>query len=62
MAQRAEEARKQLEEQVKDVERAGEEERRNLQQELSRVKQEVVAIMMVNHQPVPYPLDMLLTP
>ncbi|XP_067092055.1 golgin subfamily A member 4 isoform X2 [Osmerus mordax] len=46
MAQRAEEGRRQLEEQVKDVERTGEEERRNLQQELSRVKQEVVTIMM----------------
>uniref|UniRef100_A0A673XR05 Golgin A4 n=1 Tax=Salmo trutta TaxID=8032 RepID=A0A673XR05_SALTR len=49
MAQRAEEARRllqlQLEEQVKEVERAGEEERRSLQQELTRVKQEVVTIM-----------------
>lgn len=51
MAQRAEEARRllqlQLEEQVKEVERAGEEERRSLQQELTRVKQEVVTIMKV---------------
>ncbi|XP_010900475.2 golgin subfamily A member 4 isoform X1 [Esox lucius] len=49
MAQRAEEARRllqlQLEEQMKEVERAGEEERKSLQQELSRVKQEVVTIM-----------------
>ncbi|CAL8300010.1 unnamed protein product [Merluccius merluccius] len=49
MAQRVEEARKQLqvqlEEQVKEVERVGEEERKSLQQELSRVKQEVVSIM-----------------
>ncbi|CAL8257679.1 unnamed protein product [Lota lota] len=49
IAQRAEEARKQLqvqmEEQVKEVERVGEEERKSLQQELSRVKQEVVSIM-----------------
>ncbi|XP_034753594.1 golgin subfamily A member 4 isoform X3 [Etheostoma cragini] len=48
-AQRAEEARKQLqvqlEEQVKEVERASEEERKTLQQELTRVKQEVVTIM-----------------
>ncbi|XP_068423239.1 golgin subfamily A member 4 isoform X2 [Clinocottus analis] len=48
-AQRADEARKQLqvqlEEQVKEVERAGEEERKSLQQELTRVKQEVVNIM-----------------
>ncbi|KAM9847690.1 golgin subfamily A member 4 isoform 2-T2 [Aulostomus maculatus] len=48
-AQRAEEARKQLqvqmEEQVKEVERASEEERKSLQQELTRVKQEVVTIM-----------------
>lgn len=51
MAQRAEEARKQLqvqlEEQVKEVERASEEERKSLQQELTRVKQEVVTIMKV---------------
>lgn len=51
VAQRAEEARKQLqvqlEEQVKEVERAGEEERKSLQQELTRVKQEVVTIMKV---------------
>uniref|UniRef100_A0A673NKI9 Golgin subfamily A member 4-like n=1 Tax=Sinocyclocheilus rhinocerous TaxID=307959 RepID=A0A673NKI9_9TELE len=49
VAQRAEEARRQLqvsmEEQVKQVEKASEEERRNLQQELTRVKQEVVTIM-----------------
>ncbi|XP_051233199.1 golgin subfamily A member 4 isoform X2 [Dicentrarchus labrax] len=49
VAQRAEEARKQLqvqlEEQLKEVERAGEEERKSLQQELTRVKQEVVTIM-----------------
>lgn len=48
-AQKADEARKQLqvqlEEQVKEVERAGEEERKNLQQELTRVKQQVVNIM-----------------
>lgn len=54
MAQRAEEARKQLqvqlEEQVKEVERVGEEERKSLQQELSRVKQEVVSIMKVRPQ------------
>lgn len=51
VAQRAEEARRQLqvtmEEQVKQVEKASEEERRNLQQELTRVKQEVVTIMKV---------------
>lgn len=50
-AQRAEEARKQLqvqlEQQVKEVERASEEERKSLQQELTRVKQEVVTIMKV---------------
>ncbi|XP_074502390.1 golgin subfamily A member 4 isoform X2 [Sebastes fasciatus] len=49
VAQKADEARKQLqvqlEEQVKEVERASEEERRTLQQELTRVKQEVVTIM-----------------
>ncbi|XP_051945573.1 LOW QUALITY PROTEIN: golgin subfamily A member 4-like [Xyrauchen texanus] len=49
VAQRAEEARRQLqmnmEEQVKQVEMASEEERKNLQQELTRVKQEVVTIM-----------------
>lgn len=51
VAQRAEEARKQLqvqlEEQVKEIERASEEERKSLQQELTRVKQEVVTIMKV---------------
>lgn len=51
IAQRAEEARKQLqvqlEEQVKEIERASEEERKSLQQELTRVKQEVVTIMKV---------------
>lgn len=51
MAQRAEEARRQLqdcmEEQVKQVEQASEEERRSLQQELTRVKQEVITIMKV---------------
>lgn len=51
VAQKAEEARKQLqvqlEEQLKEVERAGEEERKSLQQELTRVKQEVVTIMKV---------------
>lgn len=36
-----------MEEQVKQVEKAGEEERRSLQQELTRVKQEVVTIMKV---------------
>ncbi|XP_026882314.2 golgin subfamily A member 4 isoform X2 [Electrophorus electricus] len=49
VAQRAEEARRQLqahmEEQVKQVEQANEEERRSLQQELTRVKQEVITIM-----------------
>ncbi|KAM9558069.1 golgin subfamily A member 4-like [Salvelinus alpinus] len=49
VGQRAEEARRllqlKLQEQVKEVERAGEEERRSLQQELTRVKQEVVTIM-----------------
>ncbi|KAM9476755.1 golgin subfamily A member 4 isoform 2-T2 [Clarias gariepinus] len=49
MAQRAEEARRQMqdrmEEQVKQVEQASEEERRSLQQELTRVKQEVITIM-----------------
>lgn len=54
-AQRAEEARKQLqvqlEEQVKEVERASEEERKSLQQELTRVKQEVVTIMKVRKGP-----------
>lgn len=56
VAQKAEEARKQLqvqlEEQVKEVERAGEEERRSLQQELTRVKQEVVSIMKVRKGPL----------
>ena len=51
VAQKAEEARKQLqvqlEEQVKEVEKASEEERKSLQQELTRVKQEVVTIMKV---------------
>ena len=51
VAQKAEEARKQLqvqlEEQVKIIEITGEEERKKLQQELTRVKQEVVLIMMV---------------
>lgn len=51
VAQRAEEARKQLqvqlEEQVKEIEQASEEERKSLQQELTRVKQEVVTIMKV---------------
>lgn len=51
VAERAEEAKKQLqvqlEEQVKEVERASEEERKSLQQELTRVKQEVVTIMKV---------------
>lgn len=55
VAQRAEEARKQLqvqlEEQVKEVERASEEERKSLQQELTRVKQEVVTIMKVRTGP-----------
>lgn len=55
VAQRAEEARKQLqvqlEEQVKEVERASEEERKSLQQELTRVKQEVVTIMKVMKLP-----------
>ncbi|XP_056291197.1 golgin subfamily A member 4 isoform X2 [Pseudoliparis swirei] len=49
VAQRADEARQQLqlrlEEQVQDVERVGEEERKSLQQELTRVKQKVVTIM-----------------
>ncbi|XP_052006599.1 golgin subfamily A member 4-like isoform X2 [Xyrauchen texanus] len=49
VAQRAEEARRQLqvnmEEQLKQVEKASEEDRKNLQQELTRVKQEVVTIM-----------------
>ncbi|XP_076831794.1 golgin subfamily A member 4 isoform X2 [Brachyhypopomus gauderio] len=49
VAQRAEEARRQLkahmEEQVKQVEQASEEDRRSLQQELTRVKQEVISIM-----------------
>lgn len=52
-AQRAEEARKQLQvqldERMKEVERASEEERKSLQQELTRVKQEVVSIMKVRH-------------
>lgn len=51
VAQKAEEARKQLqvqlEEQVREVERTSEEERKSLQQELTRVKQEVVSIMKV---------------
>lgn len=55
VAQKAEEARKQLqiqlEEQVKEVERASEEERKSLQQELTRVKQEVVSIMKVRKRP-----------
>ncbi|XP_042183333.1 golgin subfamily A member 4 isoform X2 [Oncorhynchus tshawytscha] len=49
LGRRAEEARRllqlQLQERVKEVERAGEEERRGLQQELTRVKQEVVTIL-----------------
>lgn len=53
VAQRADEARKQLQvqldERVKEVERAGEEERKSLQQELTRVKQEVVTIMKVRN-------------
>lgn len=56
VAQKAEEARKQLqvqlEEQVSEVERAGEEERKSLQQELTRVKQEVVSIMKVRTGPL----------
>uniref|UniRef100_A0A3B3ZBT9 GRIP domain-containing protein n=1 Tax=Periophthalmus magnuspinnatus TaxID=409849 RepID=A0A3B3ZBT9_9GOBI len=56
VAQKAEEARKQLqvqlEEQVREVERAGEEERRSLQQELTRVKQEVVNIMKKSSEEV----------
>lgn len=56
VAQRAEEARKQLqvqlEEQVKEVERASEEDRKSLQQELTRVKQEVVTIMKVRKGPL----------
>lgn len=56
VAQRAEEARKQLqvqlEEQVKEVERASEEERKSLQQKLTQVKQEVVAIMKVRKRPL----------
>ncbi|XP_061914374.1 golgin subfamily A member 4 isoform X1 [Entelurus aequoreus] len=48
-AQKAEEARKQLqvqtEEQIREAERVNEEERKSLQQELTRVKQEVVTIM-----------------
>ena len=51
VAHKAEEARKQLqvqmEEQVKNIEMEGEEERKKLQQELTRVKQEVVIIMKV---------------
>lgn len=51
VAQRADETRRQLqvsmEEQMKQVEMASEEERKNLQQELTRVKQEVVTIMKV---------------
>lgn len=35
-----------------EVERAGEEERRSLQQELTRVKQEVVSIMKVRNEPL----------
>jgi hypothetical protein len=53
VGRRAEEARRllqlQLQEQVKEVERAGEEERRGLQQELTRVKQEVVTILKVRY-------------
>lgn len=56
VAQRADEARKQLqvqlEERVKEVERASEEERKSLQQELTRVKQEVVTIMKVRNSTV----------
>lgn len=51
VAHRAEEARRKLqvsmEEQMKQVEKTSEEERKNLQQELTRVKQEVVTIMKV---------------
>ncbi|XP_069071230.1 golgin subfamily A member 4 isoform X2 [Pleurodeles waltl] len=47
--QKTEEARKkgkvQMDEQIKAIEKASEDERKNLQQELSRVKQEVVDIM-----------------
>lgn len=51
MAQKTEEARKKLQtemdEKIKAVEKASEEERVNLQRELTRVKQEVVEIMKV---------------
>lgn len=51
IAQKTEEARKKLQaemdEKIKAIEKANEEERVNLQQELTRVKQEVVEIMKV---------------
>lgn len=51
IAQKTEEARKKLQtemdEKIKAVEKASEEERVNLQRELTRVKQEVVEIMKV---------------
>ena len=37
---------------MKEVERASEDERRSLQQELTRVKQEVVSIMKVRKLPM----------
>lgn len=51
-AHKAEEARKQLqvqmEERMGEAEQINEEERKSLQQELTRVKQEVVTIMKVS--------------
>ncbi|XP_028324611.1 golgin subfamily A member 4 isoform X3 [Gouania willdenowi] len=63
VAQRAEEARKQLqgqlEEQVRQVEKASDEERKTLQQELTNVKQEVVAIMKKSSEEKVAHLEML---
>lgn len=57
VAQKAEEARKQLqvqlEERVKEVERVNEEDRKSLQEKLTRVKQEVVTIMKVRKRLLP---------
>lgn len=54
IAQKTEEARKKLQaemdEKIKAVEKASEEERVNLQRELTRVKQEVVEIMKVKSE------------
>lgn len=65
MAQKTEEARKKLQaemdEKIKAVEKASEEERVNLQRELTRVKQEVVEIMKVKAETHPVLLAFHLT-